>query len=57
MRSYIDLVLGYQDEVLDSRTIWLFRERLRKTGTDRIVWSELQNQLDSMGLEVVTGAV
>jgi len=49
--------LGYPDEVPDSRTIWLFRERLSRTGTDRVVWSELQSQLDSMGLKVVTGTV
>lgn len=49
--------LGYPAEIPDSRTIWLFRERLCKTGTDRIVWSEFQNQLDSMGLKVVTGTV
>ena len=47
--------LGYPSEIPDSRTIWLFRERLSKTGMDRIVWSELQSQLDSMGLRVVTG--
>lgn len=47
--------LGYPDEIPDSRTIWLFRERMSKTGTDRIVWNELQIQLDSMGLKVING--
>lgn len=47
--------LGYPAEIPDSRTIWLFRDRLSKTGMDRVVWSELQSQLDSIGLKVVTG--
>ena len=49
--------LGYPSEIPDSRTIWLFRDRLNKTGVHRVVWSELQSQLDSMGLKVVTGTV
>jgi IS5 family transposase len=49
--------LGYPDPIPDSRTIWLFRERMAKTGTDRIVWAELQRQLNEMGLKVKRGTV
>jgi|GEM_PF-4520855 len=32
--------LDYPDILPDSKTIWFFRERLLKTGRDRIVWNE-----------------
>jgi hypothetical protein len=44
--------LGFPDPFPDSRTIWLFRERMAKTDKDRLVWAELQRQLDAMGLQV-----
>jgi IS5 family transposase len=44
--------LGFPDPFPDSRTIWLFKERMGKTGKDQIVWAELQRQLDDMGLQV-----
>ena len=47
--------LGYPDKVPDSTTIWLFRERLAETGKDRLVWAELQRQLDKKGLKVRKG--
>jgi len=49
--------LGYPDPFPDSRTIWLFRERMAKTGTDKIVWEELQKQLDAKGLKVKRGTI
>ena len=49
--------LGYPEPFPDSSTIWLFRERMAKTGKDAIVWAELQRQLDAMGLEVKTGTI
>lgn len=49
--------LGYPDPLPDSRTIWLFRERMAKTGTDKIVWAELQRQLDAKGLKVKRGTI
>lgn len=42
--------LGYPDPVPDSTTIWLFRERLAETGKDKLIWAELQRQLDVKGL-------
>jgi hypothetical protein len=44
--------LGFPNPFPDSRTIWLFRERMAKTGKDEVVWAELQKQLDAMGLKV-----
>lgn len=47
--------LGFPNLFPDSRTIWLFRERMAETGTDKLVWSELQRQLDAKGLKVRHG--
>ena len=49
--------LGFPDPFPDSSTIWLFRERMAITEKDEIVWSELQRQLDAMGLQVKRGRV
>jgi IS5 family transposase len=49
--------LGFPDTFPDSRTIWLFKERMAKTEKDKIVWAELQRQLDSMGLQVRRGTI
>ena len=37
--------LDYPDILPDAKTIWYFRERISKTGRDRIIWNELQRQL------------
>ena len=44
--------LGFPDPIPDSRTIWLFRDRMARTGKDKSVWSELQRQLNAKGLKV-----
>jgi IS5 family transposase len=49
--------LGFPDPFPDSRTIWLFRERMARTGMDETVWAELQRQLDAMGLQVKRGTI
>ena len=49
--------LGFPNPFPDSRTIWLFRERMAKTDKDRLVWAELQRQLDAMGLQVKRGTI
>jgi IS5 family transposase len=49
--------LSYPDPFPDSRTIWFFRERMAKTGMDKIIWSELQRQLDAKGLKVKHGTI
>jgi len=47
--------LGYPDRVPDSTTIWLFRDRLAKSGKDKLIWAELQRQLNEAGLRVRKG--
>jgi len=49
--------LGFPDPIPDSRTVWLFRDRMEKTGKDKLVWSELQRQLDAKGLAVKRGTI
>ena len=49
--------LGFPDPFPDSRTIWLFRERMARTEKDKVVWAELQRQLDAMGLQVKRGTI
>jgi len=47
--------LGYPEQPPDYSTVWSFRERLASTGTDKLVWAELQRQLDERGLKVRKG--
>ncbi len=49
--------LGFPNPIPDSRTIWLFRERMAETGKDMVVWAEFQRQLDAKGLQVKRGTI
>jgi len=49
--------LGFPNPPPDSRTIWLFKERMAETGMDEVIWAELQRQLDAMGLQVKRGTI
>jgi IS5 family transposase len=49
--------LGFPEPIPDSRTIWLFKDRMEKTGKDKLVWAELQRQLDAKGLKVKRGTI
>ena len=49
--------LGFPDLIPDRSTIWLFRERLVKTGKDDQIWEELQRQLDEKGLKIREGII
>jgi IS5 family transposase len=49
--------LGFPEKAPDYSTVWQFRERLAETGRDRMVWTELQRQLDEKGLSVKKGVV
>jgi IS5 family transposase len=49
--------LDYPDPFPDSRTIWLFKQRIAESGKDELVWEELQRQLDAMGLQVKRGTM
>jgi len=49
--------LGFPDSIPDSKTIWLFRERMIRTGKDQAVLEELQRQLNAKGLHVKKGTI
>jgi IS5 family transposase len=49
--------LGFPDPIPDSRTVWLFKDRMEMTGKDKLVWSDLQRQLDAKGLKVKRGTI
>jgi transposase, IS5 family len=49
--------LGFPGNAPDYSTVWQFRERLAESGRDRLVWEELQRQLDEKGLKVKKGVV
>jgi len=49
--------LGFPETLPDYSTVWQFRERLAESGRDRLVWEELQRQLDEKGLKVKKGVV
>ena len=49
--------LNYTDRLPGSTTVWIFRERLSKTGRDRVIWNELQGQLDSKGIRIKRGTM
>ena len=49
--------LGFPETLPDYSTVWQFRERLAESGRDKLVWEELQRQLDAKGLKVKKGVV
>jgi len=49
--------LGYPDPFPDSRIIWLFKKTHSRDEKDKLVWAELQRQLDAMELRVKRGTI
>jgi IS5 family transposase len=49
--------LDFQEDIPDSTTIWLFRERLKEKELLNSIWQELQKQLDAKGLTVKEGCI
>lgn len=49
--------LGNLDKIPDHSTIWLFRERLIKSGKETIIWAELQHQIEQKGLTIKHGVI
>ena len=47
--------LGYPPEVPDSRTIWLFKERIAEAKKESALWGELQSQLKKYKVAVKKG--
>jgi IS5 family transposase len=54
--SFINF-LDYPETVPDARTIWLFRERLSKTGKDKALWKEIWRQFSNRGITVKRGTI
>src|SRR5512137_1234448 len=51
------IFLGTTEVVPDFSTIWLFRERLIKSGKSKDLWQELQKQMDEKGYTVKEGSI
>ncbi|MDD2836663.1 MAG: IS5 family transposase [Methanothrix sp.] len=49
--------LGTTEIIHDYTAVWLFRERLIKTGTLEAIWDEFVNQLKAKGYEVKKGVI
>ena len=49
--------LDYPERVPDQNTIWLFRERLSKTGKDKTLWKEVWRQFKERGITVRNGTI
>src|SRR3989344_5329127 len=49
--------IGLDQTIPDFSTIWRIRDRLKERGKDRLIWDELQNQLDKKGYKVKKGVI
>ena len=47
--------LGFPEKIPDYSTVWYFRERLAKSGKDKLLWEEFQRQIESKGLGIRKG--
>ena len=54
-RISFKVFIGTSEIIPDFTTVWLFRERLAKSGKDKEIWAELQRQLDHLGYGVKKG--
>ena len=49
--------LGYPEKLPDRNTIWYFRERLSKTGKDRLVFNEIRDQIMARHIRIKHGTI
>jgi len=56
MISFLNF-LGYPEKLPDRNTIWYFRERLSKTGKDRLVFNEIRDQIMSSHIRIKKGTM
>ncbi|MCL4451619.1 MAG: transposase, partial [Candidatus Thermoplasmatota archaeon] len=49
--------LGYPEKLPDRNTIWYFRERLSKTGKDRLVFNEVRDQIMAKRIRIKKGTM
>ena len=59
MYNRIDFMnfLDYPDRIPDSRTIWLFRERLSGSGMDKKIWDIIWDRFEAEGIRIEKGSV
>lgn len=49
--------LGLDQKVPDFSTIWRIRDRLKERGKEKLIWDELQRQLDEKGYTIKKGVI
>ena len=49
--------IGLDQKIPDFSTIWRIRDRLKERGKERLIWDELQRQLDKKGYKVKKGVI
>ena len=49
--------LGFPEKLPDRNTIWFFRERLSKTGKDRLVFNEIRDQILARKIRIKKGTM
>ena len=49
--------IGLDQKVPDFSTIWRIRDKLKERGKERLIWDELQKQLDKKGYKVKKGVI
>jgi len=49
--------LSFPEYVPDSTTVWSFRKRIIDNGKEEQIWTEMQKQLDALGLKIKKGMI
>ncbi len=49
--------LSFPEYVPDSTTVWSFRKRIVDNGKEDQIWTEMQKQLDALGLKIKKGMI
>lgn len=49
--------IGFDQKIPDFTTIWRIRDRLKERGKDKLIWEELQRQLEDKGYKVRKGVI
>lgn len=49
--------IGFHEKVPDYSTFWRARERLQQNGVDKLIWRELQRQIDRKGYKIEKGVI
>ena len=49
--------IGLDKIIPDFSTIWRIRDRLKERGKDKLIWKELQKQIDEKGYEIKKGVI